>query len=122
MVPTINGLLNQIQNDLYTKAKEFLLSNTTPATDFESFKEIISGKGGFVTAGWCGRDFCESQIKEQTGADIRIIPADDDSIMENIECIFCRQKTSVKVTFCKGILDRLITKLQLEFICVQRAI
>ena len=69
-----------------------------------------------------GRDFCESQIKEQTGADIRIIPADDDSIMENIECIFCREKTSVKSVFCKGILDRLIMKLQLEFICVQRAI
>ena len=95
-------MLSQIQNDLYTKAKEFLSSNTTPASDFETFKEIISGKGGFVIAGWCGEDYCETQIKEQTGADIRIIPADDDSIMENIECVFCRQKPSFRVLFARA--------------------
>jgi len=102
LVQTICSLLNQIQNDLYTKAKEFLSSNTTPAFDFETFKKIISEKGGFITAGWCGRDFCETQIKEQTGADIRIIPEDDDSIMENIECVFCRQKPSVRVLFARA--------------------
>src|SRR5690348_742790 len=102
LVQTICSLLNQIQNDLYTKAKEFLSSNTTSAFDFETFKKIISEKGGFITAGWCGRDFCETQIKEQTGADIRIIPEDDDSIMENIECVFCRQKPSVRVLFARA--------------------
>ena len=102
LVRTICSLLNQIQNDLYTKAKEFLSSNTTSAFDFETFKKIISEKGGFITAGWCGRDFCETQIKEQTGADIRIIPEDDDSIMENIECVFCRQKPSVRVLFARA--------------------
>jgi prolyl-tRNA synthetase len=102
LVRTICSLLNQIQNDLYTKAKEFLSSNTTSAFDFETFKKIISEKGGFITAGWCGRDFCETQIKEQTGADIRIIPEDDESIMENIECVFCRQKPSVRVLFARA--------------------
>ena len=101
-IPVINNVLSQIQNDLYTKAKEFLSSNTTPASDFETFKEIISGKGGFVTAGWCGEDYCETQIKEQTGADIRIIPSDDGLTMENIECVFCRQKPSFNVLFARA--------------------
>lgn len=103
LIPVINELLSQIQNNLYAKAKEFLSSNTTSASDYESFKEILSGKGGFISAGWCGDDFCETQIKEQTGADIRIIPSDCSSGMDDdVECIFCRRKPSTTALFAKA--------------------
>ena len=104
LVTEIKEILSQIQNDLYVRAKGFLSSNTTSASDFESFKAILSGKGGFIAAGWCGEDVCETQIKEQTGADIRIIPSDDSPVKDDIECIFCRQKPSTIGTFRKGIL------------------
>ena len=102
LVSAINGLLFQVQNDLYTKAEEFLSNNTTPVSDFETFKEIITEKGGFVTAGWCGRDYCETQIKEQSGADIRIIPSDDVTIEEDVGCVFCRERPSSKALFARA--------------------
>ncbi len=102
LVSSVNKLLTSIQRDLFTKAREFLSHNTTPVGDFETFKEIITSKGGFIAAAWCGSDYCETQIKEQSGADIRIIPSDVDSTSNHSECVFCRQKPSTTVLFARA--------------------
>ena len=43
--------------------------------------------GGFVAAGWCGKAECEEKIKEETGADIRVIPFEQKNLPPN--CILC---------------------------------
>ena len=35
---------------------------------------IAQGKGGFAYGGFCGQAACEAEIKEQTGATIRVLP------------------------------------------------
>ena len=102
LVSIADRLLTSIQSDLLTKASEFLSQNTTPVADFETFKEVITTKGGFIAAAWCGSNYCETQIKEQSGADIRILPSDDDRATECAECVFCRQKPSTLVLFARS--------------------
>jgi prolyl-tRNA synthetase len=102
LVSIADRLLTSIQSDLLTKASEFLSQNTTPVADFETFKEVITTKGGFIAAAWCGSNYCETQIKEQSGADIRILPSDDDRATECAECVFCRQKPSTPVLFARS--------------------
>jgi prolyl-tRNA synthetase len=80
-------LLAQVQESLLAKATEFLSENTFTPADFESFKSIIKIKGGFLLAGWCGQEQCESKIKEETGADIRVIPFNQND--KPATCIYC---------------------------------
>ncbi len=35
---------------------------------------MMKGPGGFAYGGFCGRAECEAEIKEQTGATIRLLP------------------------------------------------
>ena len=71
-LPTkIEHLLEQIQSNLFTKAKTFQEDNTFHASDFKDFKSLIK-KGGFVYAHWDGTAETENRIKEYTKATIDV--------------------------------------------------
>lgn len=86
-IETANLLLGKVQSDLFVRAKSLLESHVTRPANYEEFKKTLDGKGGFVPAGWCGNPECEVRIKEETGADIRVIPFDQAGMPEN--CILC---------------------------------
>ena len=46
-------------------------------TDYDRFREIVEGEGGFVYAGWCGSETCEAKVKDDTKATIRCIPFEE---------------------------------------------
>ena len=52
------------------------------------FKSEIEN-GGFFSAPWCGKLECEEKIKEETGADIRVIPFDSENLDE--KCMYCQE-------------------------------
>ena len=56
-----------IQKSLLARATEFLNDNTFTPANFESFKSIIQGKGGFILAGWCGARTMRIQDKGRDG-------------------------------------------------------
>ncbi|MDQ4050360.1 MAG: proline--tRNA ligase [Thermoproteota archaeon] len=87
LVHIATSILAEIQGSLLARAREFLKENTFKPEDFESFKSIIQTKGGFILAGWCGQEQCESKIKEETGADIRVIPFNQNP--KPATCIYC---------------------------------
>jgi prolyl-tRNA synthetase len=87
LVDAANLLLAQIQQSLLAKATEFLKENTFRPANFEEFRSTIEHKGGFILAGWCGQEQCESKIKEETGADIRVIPLEQEDMPA--VCIYC---------------------------------
>jgi prolyl-tRNA synthetase len=87
LVHIATSILTQMQGSLLAKATEFLKENTFEPRDFESFKSIIQTKGGFLLAGWCGQEQCEFKIKEETGADIRVIPFNQNH--KPATCIYC---------------------------------
>ncbi|MGW8282365.1 MAG: proline--tRNA ligase, partial [Gemmatimonadota bacterium] len=43
----------------------------------EELRAIVDGQGGFVFTGWCGDTDCESRVKEETKATIRVIPDEE---------------------------------------------
>ena len=100
LVDAANSLLAQIQQNLLTKATEFLKEHTFRPTNFEEFRSIIEHKGGFILAGWCGQEQCESRIKEETGADIRVIPLDQKD--RPALCIYCSHESKKAAIYARA--------------------
>ncbi|MBD5338101.1 MAG: proline--tRNA ligase [Bacteroides sp.] len=69
----IEKLLEDIQNNLFDKAKAFRDSMIYKVDTYDEFKEQIE-KGGFILAHWDGTPETEEQIKNETKATIRCIP------------------------------------------------
>ncbi len=70
-------LLEEIQENIYTKAKNFLDSHIYECNDYEEFKERVQ-QGGFFLCPWDGTEETEAKIKEDTQATIRCVPFDVD--------------------------------------------
>ena len=65
---------NDIQENIYNKAKIFRDNNITKADTWEEFEKLLDDKGGFISAHWDGTAETEEKIKELTKATIRCIP------------------------------------------------
>jgi prolyl-tRNA synthetase len=74
----VSELLTRIQDDMLILARERREANSIRnKISYGDFKDLMEGKGGFVYAGWCGSPECESQIKEETKATIRVLPDEE---------------------------------------------
>jgi len=100
VVETVITLLKEIQENLYTKAKNYRNDHITPVDTFEEFKDVLNTKGGFISAHWDGTTETEDKIKEITKATIRCIPMD--AIIEEGTCVFSGKSSSRRVLFAKA--------------------
>ena len=98
-IKKINLVLDDIQKNMLETAKEEANLNTINISDYSEFKKKI-GKGGFFNAAWCGKQVCEDKIKEETGADIRVIPFDKED--KDSKCIYCNEQSSTIPIFARG--------------------
>jgi prolyl-tRNA synthetase len=74
---TVLILLDDIQKNIYRKAKDYRDTHITKADTWEEFVRLLDGKGGFISAHWDGTAETEEKIKELTKATIRCIPLDN---------------------------------------------
>jgi len=95
MMPDI---LDTIQKEMLENAAKILKAMSHEADDYESFCKGI-GSGGFYTMQWCGDASCESSIKEETGADIRILPFDAKG---SGSCAYCSKPGKHAAIFARG--------------------
>ncbi|MDH5431865.1 MAG: proline--tRNA ligase [Nitrosopumilus sp.] len=95
-IPTI---LDEIQVEMLKKAKETARINTIEISDYTDFKSKIE-KGGFFSSPWCGKLECEEKIKEETGAEIRVIPFESENTCK--KCIYCQQQSVSIPVFARG--------------------
>ena len=95
----IEGLLKEIQSNLFEKADSFRKEKTSDASDFATFKKLVN-KGGFVSAHWDGTEETENKIKEETQATIRCIPLDQ--VEEAGACVYSGAPSKGKVLFAKA--------------------
>jgi prolyl-tRNA synthetase len=100
IVNYVNDLLEQIQNDLFGKALEYRNTHITEVNSFEEFKEVLDGKGGFVSAHWDGTAATEEKIKDLTKATIRCILLD--AVNEAGTCVFTGNPSTKRVLFAKA--------------------
>ena len=69
----IPALLEEIQQNIYAKAKTHLDENIFECNNYEEFKERVKN-GGFFLCPWDGTAETEAQIKADTQATIRCVP------------------------------------------------
>lgn len=94
------GLLDEIQQNMFDKAKKFRDENSHVAHNMDEMAHVISDKKGFALAGWCGDDVCEKAVKEQTGATSRNIPFDPPEKLSS--CVVCGKPAEHTVWFAKA--------------------
>ena len=95
----VEKLLDDIQNNIYTKALNHRLSMTTKVDTWEEFKAQIE-KGGFILAHWDGTTETEEKIKEETKATIRCIPLDGEE--EEGKCVYTGKPSKRRVIFARN--------------------
>lgn len=100
VVPTVEGLMTEIQESLYNKANSYRVEHTTEVNTWDEFVEVLEGKGGFISAHWDGTPETEEKIKEATKATIRCIPIDAKE--EDGKCIFSGAPSKRRVLFAKA--------------------
>ena len=100
VVETVITLLKEIQENLYTKAKNYRNDHITPVDTFEEFKDVLNTKGGFISAHWDGTTETEDKIKEITKATIRCIPLNAKN--EEGICVYSGKKSLCRVLFAKA--------------------
>jgi len=100
LVEFITDQLETIQGDLFQKALAFRKNHITEVDDFESFKSVIEGKGGFVSAHWDGTAETEEAIKNETKATIRCIPLE--AKKEAGHCVYSGKPSTQRVLFAKA--------------------
>ena len=86
LVERIEGLMAEIQENIYKKALAYRESMITKVDTWEEFKRVLDEKGGFLSAHWDGTVETEVAIKEATKATIRCIPVD--AVDEEGVCVF----------------------------------
>jgi len=96
----IISLLEEIQENLYTRAAKFRDENITRADDWDTFVKVLDEKGGFVSAHWDGTNETEEAIKDKTKATIRCIPLNNPH--ENGKCILTGKPSKERVLFARA--------------------
>ena len=96
------SILEQIQSNLFLRAKRQLEDNITEVSNYDTLKSVLDKKGGFVSAGWCGDQMCEGIIKQETGADIRLIPFEGQDASESKVCIYCSKPSKKTAIFARA--------------------
>ena len=96
----IEGLMDEIQMNLYKRALEFRDDHITEVDSFEAFREVLETKGGFISAHWDGTAETEAKIKELTKATIRCIPVDAKE--ESGKCVLTGNPSNKRILFAKA--------------------
>ena len=69
----VKDLLEEIQNNIFAKAKAYRDARIYECDDYEDFKKRVK-EGGFFLCHWDGTAETEAKIKEDTQATIRCVP------------------------------------------------
>jgi len=95
----ISSELKNIQKEMFDAAKKILDERVVRVSEYQQFKKELEG-GKMIDCSWCGNQTCEDKIKEETSADLRVIPFNRQQKSET--CIYCKNSGTTNVLFAKG--------------------
>ena len=90
--------LKNIQKEMFDAAKKILDERVVRVSEYQQFKKELEN-GKMIDCSWCGNQTCEDKIKEETGADLRVIPSDNTKAET---CIYCKNSGTTNALFAKG--------------------
>jgi prolyl-tRNA synthetase len=91
-------MLDQMQKDLFAKAKKFRDDHTFVVNSWEEFEKKV--EDGFLLAHWCEDAKCEAQGEEKTNATTRNRPFD--LKQEKGKCVLCGKDSPGRIVFSKA--------------------
>ncbi len=97
----VESLLNTIQQALFDRAVAYRTEHTTQTDSYDTFREVMEGRPGFVVSPWCESAACEAAIKAETQATIRNIPFASPPATGKT-CIKCGEPARVHAWFAKS--------------------
>lgn len=97
----IEKLLEDIQTNLFERAKNFRDEHITEVSNFEEFKTVLEEKGGFISALWDGTEETEEAVKDATKATIRCIPQAFETPTEGVD-VFSGKPAKYRVLYAKA--------------------
>lgn len=95
----IQDILGDVQAAMFERAALALKEMTADISSYDEFRQRIEG-GGFLRMPWCGDGQCEEEIKEETGAEIRVIPFEDAGASRS--CAHCGKQGVSAPLFGRG--------------------
>ena len=90
--------LENIQKEMFDAAKKILDERVVRVSEYQQFKKELEN-GKMIDCSWCGNQTCEDKIKEETGADLRVIPSGN---AKAETCIYCKNSGTTNALFAKG--------------------
>nr|WP_319569723.1 proline--tRNA ligase [uncultured Draconibacterium sp.] len=93
----VEKLLEDIQQNIYQKAFDYRAENTRKVDTWEEFKDVLTTKGGFISAHWDGTPETEEAIKNETKATIRCMPLEYEE--EEGVCVYSGKPSKRRVLF-----------------------
>ena len=100
LAESIIALLDEIQLNIYTRAKSYREDHITKAETWDEFVKLLDEKTGFISAHWDGTGETEDKIKELTKATIRCIPLNNEQ--EEGKCILSGNPSKERVLFARA--------------------
>jgi len=94
----IKNLLEEIQLNLFKRARDFREQNTVAVENNNHFKNVIE-EGAFIRAFWAGNGEDEARIQEETKATIRVIPFEQ---KEKGTCFYTGKPTNQIAIFARA--------------------
>jgi len=94
----ISSELKNIQKEMFDTAKKILDERIVRVSEYQQFKKQLDN-GKMIDCSWCGNQTCEDKIKEETAADIRVIPSGN---AKAETCIYCKNSGTTNVLFARG--------------------
>lgn len=94
------AMLEDIQANLFSKAKSMLDANTVRVDDYATLADRAARNAGWSLAHWCGDSKCEAKVKAETKATTRCIPFEQEA--ESGACIVCGQPSTGRVIFARA--------------------
>jgi prolyl-tRNA synthetase len=101
--PRIAQMLDEIQDALFTAAKERREANSVRGVTRDELIARVEGPGGFVYGGFCGDPACEQAIKERTKATVRVLPdAEFRSPEAPARCVWCDRPARLEAVWARA--------------------
>ena len=96
----VEGLMDEIQSNIYEKALKFREEMTTEVDTWDEFRRVLDDKGGFILAHWDGTPETEEAIKQETKATIRCVPLD--AAPQQGVCVYSGKPSKGRVVFARS--------------------
>ncbi len=96
----IPNKLDEIQFNMFNKAKQFMDSHTFEAENIEKIKEQLLDSKGFIYSWWCDDITCLEKIKEEAGVTARVIPFEQREGQG--KCVCCGKDSNTTIVLARS--------------------